>query len=116
MAVCREACIDFKELWKKKHVDDLWIKEVAAMQSCLLPANSFPDSSGIILANEIPSPDQNNKINSKDDEKNGSLETPNSATSNQNGGIVLFFLHFLHINYCMYIGKYRNLYLCRINC
>lgn len=63
----REACINFKDLWKKKHADDLWVQEVAAMQSNLPPALSFSGSSGIILANDIAAHDQNNKNNSSTD-------------------------------------------------
>ncbi|XP_061375558.1 COP1-interacting protein 7 [Gastrolobium bilobum] len=84
----REACINFKELWKKKHADDLWIKEVAAMQSCLPPALSFSGTSGIILANDITTDDQNNKNNSSKDsipsgDENLFQPTSNSDTSNK---------------------------------
>ncbi|KAL2341928.1 hypothetical protein Fmac_009868 [Flemingia macrophylla] len=84
----RGACVNFKELWKKKHADDLWIKEVAAMQSSLPPALSLSGSSGIILANDITTHDQNNKNNSSQDsitsgDENVSLETSNSATLNK---------------------------------
>ncbi|MED6130685.1 hypothetical protein PIB30_002796 [Stylosanthes scabra] len=65
----REACINFKDLWNKKHADDLWIKEVAAMQSCLPPAILFSETSGIVLANDTISHDQDT----------GELETSNSA-------------------------------------
>ncbi|TKY71663.1 dentin sialophosphoprotein [Spatholobus suberectus] len=80
----REACINFKELWKKKHADDLWIKEVAAMQSSLPPALSLSGTSGIILANDITNHDQNNKNNSSKDsiasgDENVFLETSNST-------------------------------------
>ncbi|KAK4271495.1 hypothetical protein QN277_020185 [Acacia crassicarpa] len=78
----REACIGYKELWKKKHGDDLWIKEVAAMQSCLPPALSFSGSSGIILANEVPAPDQN-KIDNSKDSLSSSDNTSNSCASNK---------------------------------
>nr|KYP62957.1 hypothetical protein KK1_017518 [Cajanus cajan] len=88
----REACINFKELWNKKHADDLWIKEVAAMQSSLPPALSLSGSSGIILANDITTHDQNNKNNSSKDsiasgDENVSLETSNSATLNKKEGM-----------------------------
>ncbi|XP_027358185.1 COP1-interacting protein 7 isoform X2 [Abrus precatorius] len=84
----REACINFKELWKKKHADDLWIKEVAAMQSSLPQALSLCGTSGIILANDITTHDQSNKSNSSKDsipssDENIFLETSNSATLNQ---------------------------------
>lgn len=78
----REACNGFKELWKKKHGDDLWIEEVAAMQSCLPPALSFSGSSGIILANEISTPDQNKIDNSKDSLSSGD-DISNSSASNR---------------------------------
>lgn len=86
--ICREACINFKELWKKKHADDLWVKEVAAMQSSLPPTLSFSGTSGIILANDIISHDQNNKNNSSTDsipsgDENVFLETSNSAIPDQ---------------------------------
>lgn len=78
----REACNNFKELWKKKHADDLWIQEVAAMQSNLPPGLSFSGSSGIILANDVAVHDQNNKNNSSTDsilssDENAFLETSN---------------------------------------
>ncbi|KAK7246555.1 hypothetical protein RIF29_41424 [Crotalaria pallida] len=63
----REACINFKELWKKKHADDLFVKEVAAMQSCLPSAISFSETSGIILANDMIAQDQNSKSNGSPD-------------------------------------------------
>ncbi|KAK7327924.1 hypothetical protein VNO77_22017 [Canavalia gladiata] len=85
----REACINFKELWKKKHADDLWIKEVAAMQSSLPSALSLSaGTSGIILANDITTHDQNTKSNSSKDstpssDENVFLETSNSAALNK---------------------------------
>lgn len=110
--VCREACINFKELWKKKHADDLWIKEVAAMQSSLPPGLSFSGASGIILANDITTHDQNNS--SKDSIPSGdeNVETSNSATLNKKEGILLFsfpfFFFTLTLNYIMNFEKYRN--------
>jgi len=90
--VCREACINFKELWKKKHADDLWIKEVAAMQSSLPPALSLSGSSGIILANDITTHNSSKDSIASGDE-NVSLETSNS-TLNRKEGILLPFLPF----------------------
>lgn len=81
--VCREACISFKELWKKKHADDLWIKEVAAMQSSLPPTLPLSGTSGIILANDITIQDQNNKNNSSKD-----------SIASGDEGILLLFLSF----------------------
>ncbi|ESW20197.1 hypothetical protein PHAVU_006G188700 [Phaseolus vulgaris] len=74
----REACINFKELWKKKHADDLWIKEVAAMQSSLPPALSLSGSSGIILANDITANDQNSVASG---DGNVLSETSNSTSN-----------------------------------
>lgn len=59
------------------------------MQSCLPPELSFSGSSGIILANEIPNPDQNNIDNSKDS-LSSSDNTSNSSASNKKEGKFFF--------------------------
>ncbi|EYU27942.1 hypothetical protein ABFS82_13G109900 [Erythranthe guttata] len=51
----REACVDFKELYKKKHSDDQWMDELAAVQAYPLTDLSFMGASGITLTG-----DQNN--------------------------------------------------------
>ena len=100
--VCREACINFKELWKKKHADDLWIKEVAAMQSCLPSAISFSGTSGIVLANDMIAHDQVNENNSSND-STPAEETSNSATSNKKEGNLLLVFHFPLPYYILHI-------------
>lgn len=57
------------------------------MQSCLPSTLSFSDSSGIILANEIPANDQNIKDGSSVGD-----ETTNSSNSNRKEGTVLFYI------------------------
>ncbi|KAJ6707021.1 COP1-INTERACTING PROTEIN-RELATED [Salix viminalis] len=59
----REACNNFKELCKKKHSDGLWMKELAAMEACPPSELSFLGTSGIVLANEISSLNQNVMLN-----------------------------------------------------
>ncbi|KAJ9136201.1 hypothetical protein P3X46_033302 [Hevea brasiliensis] len=48
----REACINFKELCKKKHGDGLWMEELAAMEACPPSELSLLGTSGIILNND----------------------------------------------------------------
>lgn len=50
--ICREACINFKELCNKKRGDGLWMEELAAMEACPPSELSFLGSSGIILNND----------------------------------------------------------------
>lgn len=61
----REACLEFKDLCKKKLTDTLWMDELAAMAAC--PPSELPylGTSGIILTSEgnnadgdLPVPDQ----------------------------------------------------------
>ncbi|KAF9683540.1 hypothetical protein SADUNF_Sadunf04G0024400 [Salix dunnii] len=59
----REACNNFKELCKKKRSDGLWMKELAAMEACPPSELSFLGTSGIVLANEISSLNQNVMLN-----------------------------------------------------
>ncbi|KAL6567424.1 hypothetical protein OROGR_001092 [Orobanche gracilis] len=49
-----EACTDFKELYKKKHSDDQWIDELAAVQACPVSMTdlSYIATSGIMLAGD----------------------------------------------------------------
>ncbi|KAG8385586.1 hypothetical protein BUALT_Bualt03G0060600 [Buddleja alternifolia] len=48
----RVACIDFKELYKKKHSDDQWMGELAAVQACSMTDLSYMATSGIMLAGD----------------------------------------------------------------
>ncbi|KAF8093342.1 hypothetical protein N665_0384s0028 [Sinapis alba] len=48
----REACVKYKELWKKKHGDGLWMAELAAVKAIAPEDMSLLSSSGIILTNE----------------------------------------------------------------
>ncbi|KAH0942977.1 hypothetical protein HID58_002614 [Brassica napus] len=47
-----EACVKYKELWKKKHGDGLWMAELAAVKAIAPEDMSLLGSSGIILTNE----------------------------------------------------------------
>lgn len=49
---CREACVKYKDLWKKKHGDGLWMAELAAVKAIAPADMSLLGSSGIILTNE----------------------------------------------------------------
>ncbi|GMI91533.1 hypothetical protein like AT1G61100 [Hibiscus trionum] len=52
----REACINFKELCKKKHADRLWMEELAAVEACSPSELASLGASGIVLANGISIP------------------------------------------------------------
>ncbi|KAL5772487.1 hypothetical protein ACOSQ2_012411 [Xanthoceras sorbifolium] len=59
----REACVNFKELCKKKRGDGLWMEELAAMEACSPSELSFMGTSGIVLTNETSAPNQNVLLN-----------------------------------------------------
>lgn len=48
----RAACTDFKELYQKKHSDDQWMDELAAVQASSMADFPYMASSGIVLAGE----------------------------------------------------------------
>ncbi|XP_051128598.1 COP1-interacting protein 7 [Andrographis paniculata] len=52
----RAACADFKELYDKKHSDNQWMNELAAVQACPVPDLSFMGASGIMVAGENIAP------------------------------------------------------------
>ncbi|KAM1455876.1 hypothetical protein ACFXTO_005188 [Malus domestica] len=59
----REACINFKELYKQKQTDGLWIKEVAAVVACSSSDLQFTGASEITLTNEAEVTNQNVMLN-----------------------------------------------------
>ncbi|KAB2637414.1 hypothetical protein D8674_027948 [Pyrus ussuriensis x Pyrus communis] len=59
----REACINFKELYKQKHKDGLWIQEVAAAVACSSSDLQFTGASEITLTNESEVTNQNVMLN-----------------------------------------------------
>ncbi|XP_057528464.1 COP1-interacting protein 7 isoform X2 [Amaranthus tricolor] len=63
----REACINFKDLCKKKNEDRLWVDEIAAMQAMVQPELAFMGTSGIILAGEENDPSKGVKQNGSTD-------------------------------------------------
>uniref|UniRef100_A0A5B7BWF1 COP1-interacting protein 7 n=1 Tax=Davidia involucrata TaxID=16924 RepID=A0A5B7BWF1_DAVIN len=86
----REACIDFKELCKKKHTDGVWMDELAAMEACSPSELPYLGTSGIILACESGASSQNNMLNFHSDGvttgkfmPNGSLDVSSDSTTSQ---------------------------------
>ena len=67
MVSFREACINFKDLCKKKNEDRLWVDEIAAMQAMVQPELAFMGTSGIILAGEENDPSKGVKQNGSTD-------------------------------------------------
>ncbi|XP_050286878.1 COP1-interacting protein 7 isoform X2 [Quercus robur] len=84
----REACVNFKELCKKKHADGLWMEELAAMKACSPSELSFMGTSAIVLTNEISAHYQRTTSDSSKDDAstcnllaNGFMDTPKSRSS-----------------------------------
>lgn len=76
---CREACIDFKELYNKKHSDDQWMGELAAVQAYSLTDLSYMGTSGIMLAGE-----NNPLVRSSSEPLSDSIVTP-TVSDNSKG-------------------------------
>ncbi|XP_016437960.1 COP1-interacting protein 7 [Nicotiana tabacum] len=67
----REACVDFKELYKQKHTDGQWMDEVAAMKACSPAELSYLGNQGVILAYD----------------NSGSLDSSDSKESTNSNGV-----------------------------
>ncbi|EOA33652.1 hypothetical protein CARUB_v10019822mg [Capsella rubella] len=78
----REACVKYKELWKKKHGDGLWMAELAAVKACAPVDMSLLGSAGIILTNEGAALSLNGTDSENKDEKSVSLEQHPSGVPN----------------------------------
>ncbi|XP_050203896.1 COP1-interacting protein 7 [Mercurialis annua] len=82
----REACINFKELCKKKRGDGLWMEELAAMEACPPAELSFLGTSGIVLNNAVSTLNPNIALNfhkggSADFASNGSVDASTSDST-----------------------------------
>ncbi|XXG59824.1 hypothetical protein AAC387_Pa04g1842 [Persea americana] len=88
----REACMNFKEICKKKHGDGLWMDELAAIEACSQPDLSYLGTSGIVLASEQTLSQGNmlkvhaNGVSNGQLEQNGSSDasTTNSTINHAN--------------------------------
>lgn len=67
----RDACLDFKELYKQKHTDGQWMDEVAAMKACTPVDLSYLGNQGVILAYD----------------NSGSLDSSDSKESTNSNGV-----------------------------
>ncbi|KAI3680656.1 hypothetical protein L6452_35429 [Arctium lappa] len=59
----REACIEFKDLCKKKHNDGLWMNELAAMAAFPPSELAYTGTSGLLLTTESNASTLNNDLN-----------------------------------------------------
>ncbi|XP_024992920.1 COP1-interacting protein 7 isoform X2 [Cynara cardunculus var. scolymus] len=59
----REACIEFKDLCKKKHNDGLWMDELAAMAAFPPSELAYTGTSGLLLTTESNASTLNNDLN-----------------------------------------------------
>ncbi|KAK4439918.1 COP1-interacting protein 7 [Sesamum alatum] len=81
----RVACTDFKELYKKKHSDDQWMDELAAVKACPVTDLSYLGASGIMLAGDPlmrtsssePLSDLTATPTNSDGSKENNLQAPN---------------------------------------
>ncbi|XP_021865324.2 COP1-interacting protein 7 isoform X2 [Spinacia oleracea] len=80
----REACINFKDLCKKKNEDRLWVDEIAAVQAMVQPELTFLGTSGIILAGEENNPSQGLMTAGK---QNGSTDVSLSDSMTSHGSL-----------------------------
>lgn len=67
----RDACVDFKDLYKQKHTDGQWMDEVAAMKACTPVDLSYLGNQGVILAYD----------------NGGSLDSSDSKESTNSNGV-----------------------------
>ncbi|XP_059659293.1 COP1-interacting protein 7-like [Cornus florida] len=84
----RGACIDFRELSKRKHTDGLWMDELASMEACFPPELSYSGPSGIVLTCESDATSQNNIFSTGKVMPNGSVNASsdsNTSLENSNG-------------------------------
>ena len=103
----REACINFKELCKKKHADRLWMEELAAVEACSPSELPLLGASGIVLANGIGIPNPNfstNGASTGDHSPTDTSEASNGAVDGKKGisqayGFSLPFLDNLTTTY-----------------
>ncbi|KAJ9566021.1 hypothetical protein OSB04_001987 [Centaurea solstitialis] len=75
----REACIEFKDLCKKKHNDGLWMDELAAMAAFPPSELAYTGTSGLLLTTESNASTLNNDLNFMA-MQNGSEQTNSEAT------------------------------------
>lgn len=83
----REACINFKDLCKKKNEDRFWVDEIAAMQAIVQPDLSFMGTSGIILAGEDNITMGGKQDGSTDVSMSDSFTSHGSSDANQDNGV-----------------------------
>ncbi|GER36491.1 COP1-interacting protein 7 [Striga asiatica] len=79
----RDACIDFKELYKKKHSDDQWMDELAAVQAYPMTDHSYMEASGIMLTADsfngnatLPESTSENNVAAAEQTQNGQQQVP----------------------------------------
>lgn len=81
----REACIEFKELCKKKHTDGLWMDELAAMAAYSPSELAYSGTSGVLVTSESSGFSQNMALNFGALVSNGSSDaSPDSIATQPN--------------------------------
>ncbi|XP_076885435.1 COP1-interacting protein 7-like [Bidens hawaiensis] len=78
----REACIEFRDLCKKKHNDGLWMDELAAMAAAYPPSELAYQTSGLLIATESNASTLNNDLNFENPEGDKNADQAPSTPSN----------------------------------
>ncbi|CAI0468546.1 unnamed protein product [Linum tenue] len=101
----RQACVNFKELCKKKNGDGLWMKELAAMEAYSPAELAFSPASGIVLTNEAldgsmaadSSPARQSSLDSQKDETTNAKAQMGMPWPNQM--MPPYMYNFQHLNH-----------------
>lgn len=77
----REACIEFKDLCKKKNNDGLWMDELAAMAAYPPSELAYTGTSGLLIATESNASTLNNDLNFEQTNTEGDKHNTDQAPS-----------------------------------
>ncbi|KAL8192499.1 hypothetical protein R6Q57_027684 [Mikania cordata] len=81
----REACLEFKDLCKKKHNDGLWMDELAAMAAYPPSELAYTGTSGLLIATESNASTLNNDLSydqmNPDGDKNNADQLPSTPSN-----------------------------------
>ncbi|KAJ0933020.1 hypothetical protein HanPSC8_Chr04g0180251 [Helianthus annuus] len=77
----REACIEFRDLCKKKHNDGLWMDELAAMAAYPPSELAYTGTSGILIATESNASTLNNELNFEHEGDKSTDQVPSTPSN-----------------------------------
>ncbi|KAJ0550865.1 putative protoporphyrinogen oxidase [Helianthus annuus] len=77
----REACIEFRDLCKKKHNDGLWMDELAAITAYPPSELAYTGTSGILIATESNASTLNNELNFEHEGDKSTDQVPSTPSN-----------------------------------